>query len=233
MPYFAETEFVLTDQNLSITLQFERGTTIEGRIVPPAGAAPGAIESVRLGATPVDGYTSVVPARVVATTRPDGTFVFDGVGPGKWRVTGASLPPTWSLRSAVLGGKDTLDAPLEVRSGQSLADLTVTITDRPTVLTGTIFDATGQPTSEYSIVAFSTDRALWTVPRRVSSVTRLSSDGRFTITGLPPGEYHLAVTSDFDAAQLSEASFLESMVAAAVKVAIAEGERKVQDYRLR
>jgi hypothetical protein len=233
MPYFAETEFVLTDQNLAVTLQFERGTTIEGRIVPPAGAAPGAIESVRLGATPVDGYTAVVPARVVATTRPDGTFVFDGVGPGKWRVTAASLPPAWSIRSAVLDGRDTLDAPLDVRPGQSIADLTVTITDRPTVLTGTIFDAAGQPTSEYSIVAFSTDRALWTVPRRVSSVSRLSSDGRFTITGLPPGEYHLAVSADLDPAQLGEASFLESLVGSAVTVAIAEGERKVQDYRIR
>jgi len=233
MPYFAETEFVLADQNLSVTLQFERGTTIEGRIVPPAGAAPGAVESVRLGAMPVDGYTAVVPARVVATTRPDGTFTFDGVGPGKWRVTGASLPPNWSLRSAMLGDRDTLDAPLEVRLGQPIADLSVTITDRPTAITGTIFDAAGQPTSEYSMVAFSTDRALWTVPRRVSSVTRLSSDGRFTITGLPPGEYYLAVSADLDPVELSDPAFLESLVAAAIRVAIVEGERKVQDYRIR
>ncbi len=234
MPYFAQAEFVLTDQNLSgLVLQFERGAAIAGRIVPPAGARPGAVADVRLSATPVGSYASLVPARVIATTRPDGTFMFDGVGPGKWRVMGASLPPTWSLRSAVMDGRDTLDAPLEVRLGQPTADLTVTMTDRPTTITGTIYDAAGQPTSEYSIVAFSTDRTLWTVPRRVSSVTRLSSDGRFTITGLPPGEYYLAVSADFDPAQLSVASFLESLVSAAVHVAIAEGERKVQDYRIR
>jgi len=234
MPYYAEAEFVLTDQNLSgIVLQFERGVTVTGRIVPPAGAAPGAVANVRLGATPVDSYASLVPARVIATTRPDGTFVFDGLGPGKWRVTGASLPAHWSLRSAVLAGRDTLDAPLEVRLGQPIADLTVTMTDRPTELTGTVSDATGQPTSEYSIVAFSTDRTLWTVPRRVSSVARLSSDGRFTITGLPPGEYYLAARTDLDPTQLGEVSFLESLVSAAMKVAIGEGERKVQDYRIR
>jgi hypothetical protein len=233
MPYFAETEFVLTDQNISVTLQFERGTTIEGRIVPPAGATPDSVESVRLSATPVDGYTAVVPARVVATTRPDGTFTFDGVGPGKWRVTGAALPPNWSLRSAMLGDRDTLDAPLEVRPGQTITELKVAITDRPTVITGTIQDATGQPTSEYSMVAFSTDRALWNVPRRVSSVTRLSSDGRFTITGLPPGEYYLAVSDDLDPAQLGESAFLESLVPAAITVVLTEGERKVQDYRIR
>jgi len=234
MPYFAETEFVLSDQNLSgVVLQFERGAAIEGRIVPPANARPGAVANVRLSATPVDSYASLVPARVIATTRPDGTFVFDGVGPGKWRVSGASLPQNWSLRSAVLAGRDTLDQPIDVRLGQPIAGLTVTMTDRPTALTGTIFDASGQPTSEYSIVAFSTDRALWSVPRRVSSVARLSSDGRFTITGLPPGEYYLAVKADFDPAQLGEASFLESLVPAAVTVALGEGERKVQDFRIR
>jgi hypothetical protein len=41
------------------------------------------------------------------------------------------------------------------------------------------------------------------------------------------------VSADLDPAQLGEASFLESLVAAAVKVAIAEGERKVQDFRIR
>jgi hypothetical protein len=107
------------------------------------------------------------------------------------------------------------------------------MTDRPAAITGTVSDASGQPTSAYSMVAFSTDRALWTVPRRVSSITRLSSDGRFTITGLPPGEYFLAALTDLDPAQLSDPSFLESLVAAAVKVAIGEGERKVQDFRIR
>ena len=71
------------------------------------------------------------------------------------------------------------------------------------------------------------------MPRRVSSVTRLSSDGRFTITGLPPGEYYLAVSADLDPAELSDAPFLESLVSAAIRVAIAEGERKVQDFRIR
>jgi protocatechuate 3,4-dioxygenase beta subunit len=139
MPYFAETEFVLSDQNISgIVLQFERGVTVTGRIVPPAGAAAGAVANVRLGATPVDSYASLVPTRVVATTRPNGTFVFDGVGPGKWRVTVASLPAGWSLRSAIVNGRDTLDAALEVRSGQPVSDLTLTLTNRPTE-----FDALG------------------------------------------------------------------------------------------
>jgi hypothetical protein len=235
MPYYAETEFVLSDQNITgIVLQFERGVTVTGRIVPPAGAAAGAVANVRLGATPVDSYASLVPTRVVATTRPNGTFVFDGVGPGKWRVTAASLPAGWSLRSAVLGERDTLDVPFEVRLGQPIAGLTVTTTDRPTELTGMVSDASGRPTSEYSMLAFSTDRALWTTaPRRVSGAARLSSDGRYRISGLPPGEYYLAAMTDFDPTQLDDPSFLESLISRAVKVVIGEGERKVSDYQIR
>jgi protocatechuate 3,4-dioxygenase beta subunit len=235
MPYFAETEFVLSDQNISgIVLQFERGATVTGRIVPPAGAPASDAASVRLGVTPVDSYASLVPTRVVATTRRDGTFVFDGVGPGKWRVTGASLPAGWSLRSAMLGDRDTLDVPFEVRLGQPIAGLTVTMTNQPTELTGAVVDASGQPTSEYSMLAFSAERTHWTTaPRRVSSAARLSSDGRYRISGLPPGEYYLAVITDFTPGQLDDPSFLESLIPRAVKVAMGEGERKVQDYQIR
>ena len=86
----------------------------------------------------------------------------------------------------------------------------------------------------YSLIAFSTERALWTTaPRRVSGVARLSSDGRYRISGLPPGEYFLAAMTDFDPTQLGDASLLESLIPVAVKVTIGEGERKVQDYRIR
>ena len=175
-----------------------------------------------------------MPTRVVATTRPNGTFVFDGLGPGKWRVTGASLPAGWSLRSAMLGDRDTLDVPFEVRLGEPIAGLTVTMTDRPTEITGTVSDAAGRPTSEYSMFAFSTERALWTTaPRRVSGAARLSSDGRYRISGLPPGEYYLTAMNDFDPAQLDDPSFLESLIPRAVKVVIGEGERKVSDFQIR
>ena len=235
MPYFAETEFVLSDQNASgIVLQFERGVNVTGRIVAPAGAAPGAVANVRLGAMPVGSYASLVPTRVVATTRRDGTFVFDGLGPGRWRVTGAALPAGWSLRSAMLGERDTLDVPFEVRLGQPIAGLTVTMTDQPTELTGRVLDAAGQPTSEYSMLAFSAERAMWTTaPRRVSGAARLSSDGRYRISGLPPGEYYLAVITDVAPGQFDDPSFLETLIPRAMKVVLGEGERKVQDFQIR
>ena len=110
----------------------------------------------------------------------------------------------------------------------------MTVTDRPTEVSGQLTDASGHPTSEYSMLAFATDRSLWTsAPRRVSGAVRLSSDGRYRITGLPAGDYYLAAIVDFDPVQLGDPSFLESLIASSAKFTLSEGERKVQDLRLR
>jgi hypothetical protein len=83
------------------------------------------------------------------------------------------------------------------------------------------------------MVAFSTDRALWTsAPRRVSSAVRLSSDGRYRVTGLPPGEYYLSALADFDPVQLGDPAFLESLISQSIKVTLGESERKVQDLKI-
>ena len=54
----------------------------------------------------------------------------------------------------------------------------------------------------------------------------------FSVTGLPPGEYHLGVLTDADPAQLSDASFLEQLAATAIRITLGEGERKVQDIKM-
>lgn len=232
MLYSGEAEFILNDQDLSgIVLQFERGVSVSGRIVTPARATAGDLARVRLGLRAVDPRASLAPTPPPAVIQPDGVFRFDGIGRGTWRVTGV-LPAGWSLQSAIVDGRDTLDVPLEVKSGQPVSNLTLTLTDRPTELAGTLSDAAGRPTSEYSMLAFSTDRALWTAPRRISGAARLSSDGRFRIVGLPPGEYYLTAIADFDPLQLGDASFLESLIPPSAKVVLGESERKEFNLRI-
>jgi hypothetical protein len=232
MMYSGQVDFVVNDQDLSgIVLPFAVGTTISGQIVPPPGAAPGQVARVRLNIRAADTLTAFGPAPPPATVQENGTYRFDGVGPGTYRVTG-TLPAGWSLRSAIVNGRDTLDQPLEVMAGQPVADLTLTMIDRPTELSGALSDAEGRPTSEYSIFAFSTDRSMWTVPRRVSGAVRLSSDGHYRIVGLPPGEYYVTALIDFEPIQLSDPVFLESLIPAAAKVTLGESERKPLNLKI-
>jgi hypothetical protein len=145
----------------------------------------------------------------------------------------AAAPAPWSLRSALLNGRDTLDVPFDVTTNQSVSGLRVTFTDQPTELSGILLDRLGRPTPEYSIVVFSTDRSYWTdAPRRTSGAIKLGSDGGYKVTGLPPGEYYMSALADIDARQLADPSVLESLIPASIKVTLAEGEKKRQDLRL-
>ncbi|HYN07620.1 MAG TPA: carboxypeptidase-like regulatory domain-containing protein [Vicinamibacterales bacterium] len=109
----------------------------------------------------------------------------------------------------------------------------VGLVDRPTEISGTLFDQLGRPTHEYAVVAFSTERSDWTsAPRRTSGVVKLGSDGRFTVSGLPPGEYYLGVLTDADPSQLADLSFLEQLAATSIRITLGEGERKVQDIKM-
>jgi hypothetical protein len=82
------------------------------------------------------------------------------------------------------------------------------------------------------MLAFSTDRSLWDVPRRTSGAVRLASDGGYRLVGLPPGEYYVTAITDFDPMQLSDVSFLEALIPLGAKVSLVEGERKEFNLRI-
>ena len=187
---WTETEVVVNEQDVSTVLQFQPGATVSGRLAR-AGTTPDGTPSLRIALTAVPTIAGALLPPAPVTPQGDGTFALTGVAPGRYRVavTGGGA---WSLRSAILNGRDTLDTLLDVSPGQAISDLVVTITDRPTEVSGTLFDHVGKPAPGYAIVIFSTDREHWTTaPRRMSGVVRLRSDGTYRVTSLPPGEYYL------------------------------------------
>ena len=233
LPLWTSAEVTVNEQDfLDLVLQFLPGTSVSGRLAFRGSQTPPDRTKIRLAlaAVPTIAGTAVSPPAM--SPQADGSFAFTNVAPGKYRLalTGAG---SWSLRSAIVNGRDTLDQPLEVPPGQDVSDVAVTLTDQPAEISGIVLDQLGRPTPEYAIVVFSTDRAHWsTAPRRVSGVVKAGSDGRFTVTGLPPGEYFLTVLTDPDPSQLRDPSFLEPLAASAIRITLGEGEKKAQDVKL-
>jgi hypothetical protein len=214
-------------------LQFESGLAVTGRIrFDSASAPPDPASVLHMALTPipiVPGASMPTPPAVVAS---DGTFRVSDVAAGRYRLAVTAAAP-WSLRSATVGGRELMDGPIDISPGQPLSNLVVTLTDHPTELTGRLVDRLNRPAPEYSVVVFTTDRALWAASqRRMSGVVKLGSDGTFHVTGLPPGEYYLSAVTEATPAQLGDPAFLEQLAQAAMKISLAEGEKKVQDLKL-
>jgi hypothetical protein len=74
---------------------------------------------------------------------------------------------------------------------------------------------------------------LWQPRSRRILFARPATDGRFVFVDPPAGEYLIAALGDLDPLDLQDVAFLEQIAPSAVKIAVKEGERKVQDLRIR
>jgi len=231
-PWWTQQEFVVGDQELTgVVLQFAPGSIVNGKLVFDGATARPDLSKLRVSLAylpPVDGMSAFVQP---VTPQADGSFTVEAVPPGRYRVS-VSAAGAWALRSATSDGRDTLDVPLEIATGQT-ATLTLSMTDRLTEISGVLLDQLGRPAPEYSVVVFSADRAMWTVsPRRSSGIVKLGSDGRYRITGLPAGDYLLSVITDLEPSQLNDIAILEELARAGVPISLADGDKKVQDLKI-
>jgi hypothetical protein len=144
---------------------------------------------------------------------------------------GGSPAPQWVLKSAMAGGRDILDFPFVIEPNQEVGGIVMTFTDKTQELSGTIFAASGQPTSDFTIIVFATDNQYWQPQSRRIVSARPGTDGRFTFRNLPPGEYRLAAITDAEPGEWFNPEFLAQLVAPSIPFSLAEGERKVQDIR--
>jgi hypothetical protein len=169
--------------------------------------------------------------------KPDGSFLIDGLMPGRYVLkftmhSSDTAAKSWALRDARAGGQDVATVPITMTAGAGLADIAVTFTDRPTELGGRLQDVSGRAATDYFIVVFSTDERAWYPQSRVIAQTRPASDGAFSVRGLPAGEYWLAALTDVDRDEWFDPAFLRQLVSAAMKVTLADGEKKTQDIRV-
>jgi hypothetical protein len=235
-----------------LTLVLKPSLTITGKVAYEASTLkpPEDMTSVRLAVTEVTKESASAVTTLVqsmfgggsVTVAADGTFVAKGLSPGKYRVMTAggvlaSLAPAervdgWTLKSVMAGGRDVADTGLDVK--ENVSNVIVTFTDRPSELTGTVFDQAGRVTPEFPIVVFSTDKTYWLSGSRRVKQARPASDGTFRVAGLPAGDYFVCAVTAVEESELADPAFLEQLAASSykIRISIRAGERTVQDLKL-
>ena len=236
---WAITEVAVNGQDLTdVVLQLQPGATVSGQIVlqpttlvPPADLSKTQI-SIFPFSPPMGGPG--LESNAQGTVDASGRFTIPDVFPGKYRIN-ASVAGTqgWIVESIVAGAQDALDFPLEVKAGQSVSGVVITMGDRPTELAGTVVDERGQPATEHTLLLYPVDQKYWTPQSRRIRIMRAGTDGSYVFRSVPPGEYRLTTLMDPEPGIWYDRQVLEQLDTSSVRITLLEGDKKVEHVRVR
>jgi hypothetical protein len=232
-PLWNMTDIVVNGEDqTNLVLRLQLGTKISGTIVFDS-LSSGTVANAGSAAVTLKSMGSYVgtPAAPRATVTPAGAFLFSSVVPGPYTFQ-ASVPGTnWVLKSAIAGGRDLADVPLDVKPDEDLTDVKITFTDHPSQFSGRLIDSKGAPLSKYSIVVLPVDRSLWRADQRRIRATPPATDGSFHFIGLPAGDYAVSAVEDVEPADLADPAFLADLLAKGYKLTLGDGEKKTLDMK--
>jgi hypothetical protein len=161
-----------------------------------------------------------------------GGFRTPGVPPGRYIVRVNGLPlPGWTFKGARYEGRDLADTALEMNAND-VEGVVLAFTDRPASIAGTV-QAGMQPDGEAIVAAYPVDEEAWSyagaAARRIK-VARASSDGSFTLSNVPAGEYYVIAVKD-EPSSWQDPALLRSLAGRAQQVRVVDGERKAVSLR--
>ena len=141
-----------------------QATNMQVTLAPADGRNPGGFGGTR--------------PRVTTTN----TFETPNYGPGKYFLQIQNAPPQWQVKSATVGGRDVLDAPIDLRD-TDITGVLITMTDEQFALAGTVTVTGAQKVDEAIVYVFPADHRAWIEngmnPRRSRS-TRAAAEAART-----------------------------------------------------
>ena len=229
---WAESKIDVNGTPVDVSLALQPTITVNGQIIFAGNSEPPTDLTTLYFRLVPPGAAGNLSAGPTGTVLKDGTFKIPGVTPGPyrlWQIFVTRWPGSWGLKSVTMNGQEVIDG-LTIGASQSV-DLLLTFTDRHAELAGSLQDATGRPATDYYLVVFPVDRALWKSQYRLVS-RRPATDGQFSIKYLLPGEYFVAALTDFQTEDMYTPSFLDGLTAFAQRVTIVDGQMTRLDLKI-
>ena len=184
-----------------IRITLRPAARIEGTLVVDRrnGARPPPFSTLRVRAPSIEGGSF---GDATGPVQPDGSFALGGVGTGPHQIVVDGLTAPWTLKQVVYRGADVTDRIVEVGEKEQTHGVRVTITDVTTVVAGVVEDPRRRPVPNAGVLIFSRTPLYWMRTNRHMRAAYTDPDGRFTISGLPAGQYVAIATMDADESDL-------------------------------
>jgi hypothetical protein len=232
VPQFATQPISVSGDDLSdVIVTLSAGATISGTVsFLPGGSPAPDYTQFRITAPSTD--QSDFGPQSNARVDKDGHFSISGVSAGAHLIRPSNGSRTWVLKSVTVGDRDVTDIPIQLRSGENLANVTVVFTDKQSEINGTLTTENGTPVPEFTVLAFPADSTLWRPQSRQIATARPDQTGKYRIRGLPPGDYYLATVDPSQQGEWFEPAYLDEHRAGAVRLALSEGDVKTKDFKV-
>jgi len=159
---------------------------------------------------------------------PNGNLNIDGLYPGDYQIVVTGLPSAdYYVKEIRFDGTDVLNQPLHFAAG-ARDGFEVLLSPRAARLTGTVMTGGLRPTVDAQVVLVPGMRNRIDLFR--TAVT--DKDGHFSLSGIPPGNYHLYAWEAIEAFAYFDPDFLMNAEAQAKPVRIEEGARDTIELRI-
>jgi hypothetical protein len=159
----------------------------------------------------------------VAHVNGDGSFEWKNVPVGNYSVqlSEASAMPDWFLKSVAAGGRDAADSGFSVSSGTT--SLALVASANGALAEGLATNQNDEPIADAVVVAVPEPRFRNRPDRYRKALTDQS--GRFTLRGLPPGDYTLFAWENIDGEAYYNSEFLKNYEGQGKALHVSEGLR--------
>lgn len=173
------------------------------------GTRPPVLQTIRVRAPFVDGNS--FGDALTGTVRPGGAFALRGVMSGAHQLVVDGLQPPWVLKSIVRHGTDITDLQIDLAEKEEVRDVRITITDAGSEVSGIVRNAQEAPVAQVAVLVFPRAPLYWMRTNRRMRIVYTDLGGRFTLSGLPAGEYLAVASAAVDAADLGRRQRLKAL----------------------
>jgi hypothetical protein len=218
---------ILGNDTDGIQMILRPGALLDGRLIVESkhGTKPPPFPSIRVRAPFTDGNS--FGDALTGTVQTDGTFALRGLMKGSHQLVLDGLPPPWILKSVRFRGTDITDQRIDVAQQEQFRDVRVTISDAGSEVTGVVRNARQLPVANTGVILFPRVPLFWMRTSRRMRIAYTDRDGRFTVAGLPAGEYHAVASLAVDESDLGSLDRLTAWQRLATPFALASDEARV------
>lgn len=215
-----------------LAFSLKPGAKISGQVVFDGVAAkPATLTNVQVSFVPQGGSGGMGNPQAKLTA--EATFHTANYAPGIYTAAVAGVPGPWLLRSITVAGRNVMASGVDI-SDADITGVELTVTDRPSSVTGFVRQDLNTPLPTSTVMLVSADfRAALNAgiaPRQQTAAVQPT--GAFTLGRLLPGDYFVVALADESVPVERDAAFFESMARLATRVTVAEGEIKTQDLKI-